>query len=109
MKRIDRIIAAIALLGLVLVLAGVSIAGAQQTPPPCMPFKEYSDNLAKGFKQQLISLGMIGNDHVLMVYVSPGGETWTIIAVDTKGIACGIAAGNAWDQGRVPAIGERGA
>lgn len=84
----------------------VTASPAQQQP--CAPFAQWKAALEKA-KQKLIGLGPIGETHVVMFWATPGGEHWTILSVDTTGKACAMAAGADWDQGRIPAIGERSA
>lgn len=106
MKKLDIILWAI--VGLVLLLLSAGNAWSQQQRPQCLPFEEFRSALTT-MKQSLISLGMVGNSHVVMVFSAPDGQAWTIISVDTNGIACGMAAGTAWDQGRIPSSTARDA
>ena len=85
----------------------VTASHAQQAP--CGPFAEWKAALEKAH-QQLIGIGPVGETHAVMFWSTPGGEHWTILSVEAATRrACVIAAGADWDQGRIPAIGERSA
>lgn len=103
MKKLDLLIAAIALIGLLLLSAGH--ARSQQSPP-CLPVKEFHDALTKA-KQTMVGVGHVGENYVILFYAAPDGNFFTILSVDLKGRACVLAAGADWDQGRIPASGQR--
>jgi hypothetical protein len=86
----------------------VNMAHAQQQQM-CAPFDEMRETLASQFHETEVGTGMVSDTEVLMLYASPGGETWTILGLNVSGIACIKSAGKGWDAGRLPAAGERDA
>ena len=88
------------------ILLSLSVTASFAQQPPCAPFEQWKIALTK-VKQRLIGIGPVGETHVVMFWATQGGTYWTILNVDTSGKACVMAAGADWDQGRIPAIGER--
>jgi len=65
--------------------------------PFCMPWTDLRRQLADSYGEAPIGGGLVSATAAVQVLAPPGGETFTIVAVDTQGIACVIAAGTAWE------------
>ena len=61
----------------------------------CGPRKDVAEDLAKNHGEVPISWGLIGNSHLIEVFVSPTGD-FTIIVTRPDGLACIMAAGENW-------------
>jgi hypothetical protein len=98
---------------LLAILGSLSVISSAQAQvggqPPCMPFQQFAEQLQSTYKEVQIGGGIVGGTHVVMLFASPGGATWTILQVDTTGKACGIAAGHEWDHGPLPSVPGRDA
>lgn len=53
--------------------------------------------LAEKYSENQKNIGIANNGEVLEVFVSPKGNTWTIVVTDAAGITCLIAAGESWE------------
>ena len=76
-----------------LIASGSAFAG------PCGKHDELSSALGNKFGENRQSLGIAGDSQVFELYVSSRGS-WTLLATDTKGKSCVVAAGDAWQQDR---------
>jgi len=99
--------ASVALILVLFLLFLMNMAHAQQQM--CAPFDEMRETLASQYHETEVGTGMVSDTDVLMLFASPGGETWTILGLNVSGIACIKSAGKGWDAGQLPAKGERGA
>lgn len=61
----------------------------------CGPRKDVVEDLARDHGELPISWGLIGNSHLIEVFVSPTGD-FTIIVTRPDGLACIMAAGENW-------------
>ena len=73
-----------------------------QGPVPCIPWKILKDRLAATHGESVVSSGRINERSAVIVMASPGGDTFTVIVVDARGLACPIAAGRGWEPGSLP-------
>ena len=80
--------------GLILIAAGSPDASAA---PVCGPHDKIAATLGEKFNEHRKSLGIAGGASVIELFVSVKG-TWTLTATNTKGTACIIAAGEAWQD-----------
>jgi hypothetical protein len=71
-----------------------SAAGAAQV---CGPRESIITQLGERFQETRKSLGLAGNASVIELYVSINGS-WTLVSTDTRGVACLVAAGQAWQD-----------
>jgi hypothetical protein len=91
-----------------LALALAPPAAAQQGA--CGPFEEFRDALENQFSERQVGGGiMAGNEAVIMLFSGPEGATWTMLAVNTQGVACILGVGTDWDHGPLPEVPGRGA
>lgn len=93
------------------ILAGVAAAGIYglwasradaQEQMPCAPTAELIAKLQKDYHEVEVGGGIVSQEHVFVVYASPDGETWTVLAVGTNGTACVVGAGRYWFPGALP-------
>jgi hypothetical protein len=73
--------------------AGPALAG------PCASHDDISRALGDKFGENRQSLGLAGEAQVFELFVSTHGS-WTLVATDTKGKSCIVAAGEAWQNDR---------
>ena len=71
----------------------------------CGPREKIVFELGKQFNENRKSLGLAGEAAVIELYVSSKGS-WTLVSTDTKGVACLIAAGEAWQDAPVIVVGQ---
>lgn len=65
----------------------------------CAKYKELQAALLENEHEQPTGAGVTGGGKVAMtLFASPKGETWTLVAVGTDGVACIIGAGQAWSD-----------
>lgn len=82
-------------------------SSARSQEPRCGPFAEMRAALASNYHEVEIGGGIVNPNAVMVVFVSPDGETWTIAALGTDGKACLVASGTGWFQSPVPNSKER--
>jgi hypothetical protein len=63
----------------------------------CGPRDKVITELGEKFREDRRSLGLTGGSAVIELFVSAKGS-WTLLSTDTKGVACLIAAGEAWQD-----------
>ena len=71
-------------------------AAAAQPIGPCLDRKDLMSHLASEYGESPVARGLASAGAVIELVVSPGGDTWTIIATLPNGLSCGFAAGEAW-------------
>jgi hypothetical protein len=86
-----RIVVAVWAAFLVLILP--LIAAAQQQ---CAPRETAVKNLAEKYNEHPIGMGLDDRGIILEVFVSEGGETWTIVVTRPDGVSCAVASGQGW-------------
>lgn len=75
----------------------VQQAQAQQNGALCGDRDEIVRSLEQQFKESAQAVGVVDQNAVLEIFVSPTG-TWTIIATGTDGNACLVSSGEGWDS-----------
>lgn len=83
-------------------LAAFATADAAQV---CGPRDKIIIQLGERFSENRKSLGLAGGASVIELYVSIRGS-WTLVSTDTKGVACLIAAGEAWQDAPQAVTGQ---
>jgi hypothetical protein len=81
--------------GILLALAA-SLSSAEAAKV-CGPRERIISELGGRFNESRKSLGLSGTAAVVELYVSVEGS-WSLVATNTKGIACLIATGEAWQD-----------
>lgn len=90
---------------LVMSLIGVTNSYAQSAPK-CTEYKEAEGMLKEKYGEIPTHVGLLNQKTAMFVLLeSKDGESWTILGLDTKGMACLIGAGELWSDIE-PAPGE---
>ncbi|AZO29329.1 hypothetical protein [Mesorhizobium sp. M1B.F.Ca.ET.045.04.1.1] len=76
--------------------AFLALSPAHAEESKCSKWGALKQALADKFHEVQIAAALI-NDHAMMaVFASPGGETWTTVAVGVDGTACVLTVGTGW-------------
>jgi hypothetical protein len=104
MRKLDAFLYGIGItaVGLIAYAWPVRAADVQCTSWPVL-----KAGLARDFHEVELGGGFINEHAVMVVLVSPGGDTWTIAALGTDGQACIVSAGKDWFQRSIPSADER--
>lgn len=78
---------------------------AQQSA--CTSWEVMKATLAQEYHETETGGGFLNPQAVLVLLMSPGGETWTIAALGTDGQACIMSSGRDWFQRSIPSPEER--
>lgn len=83
-------------------LAGPVLAGN------CAPRETVVEQLAADYGESRRSIGLAARGSVIEIFASQETGTWTITVTDTRGIACLVAAGQAFEavDEALPASGD---
>lgn len=87
------------LLTSVMVLTGIAVKTAQATPltaVACGPHASMVAQLKDRFHEDIVSLGLAGNGHVMQMFKTADGGTWTLLSTTPAGVACILASGQHW-------------
>jgi hypothetical protein len=82
----------IATTALVTVAAAATSASAQS----CGDREEMVSGLGTLHSERLVAAGLQDERHVVEVWASQDGSTWTILLSRADGVSCIVGAGNAW-------------
>jgi hypothetical protein len=91
-----------------ILLPSAALAGQAEPRPPCSDYREVARQLAAGYGEAPVALGLRSNSDLLQVFASPEGGSWTIVSTTPQGLACVLAAGRRW-EGPPPGGPERAA
>jgi hypothetical protein len=80
-------------IALTMTLTPISGANAQQM---CAKRTEVVNSLGVKYQESTTSVGLVNNGMMIEVLTSKTG-TWTILMTRTNGVACVLAAGEAWE------------
>ena len=64
----------------------------------CAHHDQMVKRLGAKFTEVPVSLGLAASGHVLEVFTTRDGETWTLVATAPEGKSCIMAAGKYWQQ-----------
>jgi hypothetical protein len=81
-----------------------SIARSQ---PQCAPWETLKGVLSEQHHEVEFGGGLINPSAVLVLLMSPGGDTWTLAALGTDGNACIMSSGRDWFQREMTNAEER--
>lgn len=84
-------------------MAFTSPAAAQTN---CMKRENALKQLAMGFNETRIAVGVADNGGLVEVLSSRNGQTWTILMTLPNGISCLMAAGENWESVKAIAMGS---
>jgi hypothetical protein len=101
-RKIDAFLYAAGIIGVGLIAYAWPVRAADCTAWPVL--KSF---LAEQHHEVELGGGFISDQAVMVVLVSPGGDTWTIAALGTDGQACIVSAGKDWFQRSIPSADER--
>lgn len=86
-----------AMIALALWMLGMlTVTASAQNNIPCQPFAAMKAMLEGRFQEQEVATGVISNQQIFVLFASARGKTWTMLAVNTAGIACPMASGHDW-------------
>lgn len=71
----------------------------------CGSRQDIVEQLGMQFAETQKAVGLLGEDAMIEIFVSDQGS-WTILTTDVNGISCMMAAGEAWDDTFVKAVGQ---
>ena len=94
---------ALAAVGACLILSTCAEAEAQA----CMPAEKVRQVLASRFHEIPVSYGQIDASSVLMLFLAPDGETFSLVVMRTDGLGCLLSSGTGWEQRDVPGKPDR--
>ncbi|MCB1470893.1 MAG: hypothetical protein KDK08_27880 [Rhizobiaceae bacterium] len=101
---VTLIIAGIA--SLILFVLIPSSARAAEAPPFamrfCAPWDELKRSLARRYHEVPIGGGVVDRSTIARLLASPDGATWTLVTIDTSGMACMKGTGTGWEPGQLP-------
>lgn len=73
-------------------------ASLNVTSPACHDHKEVVKMLDQQYSEAPEALGLQSNGHVVQVFVSADGSSWTIVTTRPDGVTCIVAAGENWES-----------
>jgi hypothetical protein len=84
-------------------MLGVTSASAQAPPatdvaPACHSHADLAKMLGQKFAEQPSALGVQANGHLVEVFVSNEGTSWTIVVTRPDGWSCIVAVGQDWES-----------
>jgi hypothetical protein len=84
-------------------MLGVMPAFAQAPPatavaPACHSHADLAKMLSQKFAEQPSALGVQANGHLVEVFVSNEGTSWTIVVTRPDGWSCIVAVGEDWES-----------
>ncbi len=71
----------------------------------CMPISKFAKMLLQNYREEPVVHAMQEN-MPLIIFVSPGGATYTMVIIIKPGVACALSAGRNWVSAKTP-INER--
>ncbi|MEQ8346894.1 MAG: hypothetical protein RIB84_15740 [Sneathiellaceae bacterium] len=95
-------------------LSGAAVCPPAQAQVPCRPLAIGDAQLRERYGEVPVGAG-VSNGRLVMLYTArdpgagagAGGSTWTIVIVDpARGVMCGLAAGDGWEDIEPPAAGD---
>src|SRR3954453_15762186 len=76
--------------------------------PLCAAYREVQRQLAAGYGEAPVAVGLRSNGELLQVFASAESGPWTIVSTTPQGTACTPRPGRHWDLPR-PGVAERSA
>lgn len=85
-----------------LLLSGAAPIAAQAPPselvqPACQTHDAIMRMLDQNFAEVPAALGLQSNGHLIQVFASKDGTTWTIVSTRPDGVSCIVALGQHWE------------
>ena len=88
------------LVGMLSLTSPTSAQPPPQTPltPACHSHADLTEMLHQKFAEQPNALGLQANGHLVEVFVSNDGTSWTIVVTRPDGWSCIVAVGQNWES-----------
>jgi hypothetical protein len=86
----------LALLAMVFIFWFAWVRPASSQVGPCGQWDEIQRHLGAQYLERQVAIGVVSETHVVVVLASPDGKTFSIIAINSNGWACYLAAGTDW-------------
>jgi hypothetical protein len=102
MRRIDALLYGAGIIGVGLIAYAWPVQAAE-----CTSWDTLKAGLARDYHEVEVGGGFISPQAVLVLLMSPGGDTWTLAALGTDGQACLVSSGKDWFQRSIPSADER--
>jgi hypothetical protein len=96
MNRLSHAAMALALSAAASAAAAPAAADPLTAQPACQSRADINQLLTQRFDEVPTALGLQSNGHLIQVFVSKDGETWTIVTTRPDGISCIVALGQHW-------------
>ena len=95
----DRVAMAVAAMGLCVSVAAPAVAQAPSDAlqSACQTHDEIMQMLNQKFAETPTALGLQSNGHVIQVFASKDGTTWTVVTTRPDGVSCIVALGRHWE------------
>lgn len=71
-------------------------AAAMADEPACQTHTDIARALAQGFGETREAVGLASTGHLIEIFASADGDTWTLVLTDVDGTSCILAEGEAW-------------
>lgn len=101
--RISSVVLIGSLVVAVVMYAATVLAHAQSGV--CTLWPAMKESFAKSYDELPIGGGVINQQQIVTVMASPDGSTFTIVIVNSNGLACAVIAGTGWNPGVLPTKG----
>jgi hypothetical protein len=85
----------------------IACAWPVQAETFCMSWPHMKAELAAKHHEVEVGGGFHTEFSIVVLLMSPGGDTWTIAALDTHNNACIVTTGRDWFQRSIPSADER--
>lgn len=82
----------------VLMMSSPVVAQVQVQQPPCMPLPQFLQVLADEYGERPVRRGYVHPGLAVMVLANADSGSWTILRVTPDGTACGVFAGQMWQE-----------
>ena len=83
-------------------LLGMLISPAQAQTPPCAPRDAMVASLGSMYAEEATGRGLSNEGHMVEIYTSSDGSTWTLIMIMPNGMACVTGTGKGWRTVKLP-------
>ena len=77
-------------------LVTATVAASPVSAQSCGDREEVVSRLGTLHAERLVAAGLQDERHIVEVWASEDGTTWTILLTRADGVACLVGAGNAW-------------
>jgi hypothetical protein len=103
MNRLSYAAMSLGLAAAPLAAATPAAADPLTAQPACQSRDDINQLLTQRFDEVPTALGLQSNGHLIQVFVSKDGQTWTIVTTRPDGISCIVALGQHWQAVDAPA------